>query len=117
MRVFILDDNRELAEFLVSVLDENAVEAQIATTLDEAVAYFDKERFDALIVDSTLAETDGVAALERIRAAKFGKAVPALLMSDFDTALARRIAQNAKCEFIAKPFGLTPFVEQVRALR
>ena len=117
MQVFILDDNRELGEFLVQVLAENGVEAESATTLEATLKRFDAQRFDALIVDSTLEKTDGVAATERIRAAKFGKAVPALLMSDFDTALARRIAQNAKCEFIAKPFGLTPFVEQVRALR
>ena len=117
MRVFILDDNRELGEFITLVLAENEVEAESATTLEEALARFNAERFDALIVDSMLGKTDGVAAAERIRAAKFGKGVPVLLMSDFDTALARRIAQNAKCEFIAKPFGLTPFVEQVRALR
>ena len=117
MRVLILDDNRELGEFLALVLAENEVEAESTTTLEDALAHFNKERFDALIVDSMLDQTDGVAAAERIRAAKFGKGVPALLMSDFDTALARRIAQNAKCEFIVKPFGLTTFVEQVRALR
>jgi DNA-binding response OmpR family regulator len=117
MHVFILDDNRELGEFLVQVLAENGVEAETATTLEKALAQFNAQRFDGLIVDSTLGSTDGVAAVERIRATKFGKGVPALLMSGFDTALARRIAQEAKCEFIAKPFGLTPFVEQVRALR
>jgi DNA-binding response OmpR family regulator len=117
MRVFILDDNRELAEFLVLVLSENGVEAEMSTTLEEALECFETQRFDGLIVDSTLGSVDGVIAAERIRATKFGKGVPALLMSGFDTALARRIAKNSKCEFIAKPFGLTPFVEQVRALR
>ncbi len=117
MHVFILDDNQELGEFLVQVLAENGVEAETATTLEAALVQFNAQRYDALIVDSMLDKTDGVGAAERIRATKFGKAVPTLLMSDFDTALARRIALNAKCEFIAKPFGLTPFVEQVRALR
>ncbi len=84
---------------------------------EDALQHFNQERFDVFIVDSTMGDVDGVAVAERIRASGFGKGVPVLLMSAISTSLARRIAQNANCEFIAKPFGMTEFVEQVRSMR
>ena len=112
-----MDDNLELRDFLVSVLTESGVDAVAATSAEDAVAHFNQERYDGFVVDSTLGDIDGVALAERVRAAKFGKGVPVLLMSAITTSLARRIAQSAGCQFIAKPFGMTEFVEQVRALR
>jgi DNA-binding response OmpR family regulator len=117
MRVLLVDDNEELRDFLAATLEENSVDAVAVSLPEEALRIAGEDRFDGFIVDSTLGETDGVALIEQLRATKNGRGVPAILMSDITTALARRIAQNANCQFLAKPFGLTPFVELVRALR
>lgn len=117
MRVLLVDDNEELCDFLASALEENAVEVAKAGTPEEALRLIADNSYDAFVVDGTLGDTDGVALIEQLRANRNGKGVPALLMSVIDTSLARRLAQNAGCQFLAKPFGYTPFVEQVRGLR
>lgn len=117
MRVLLLDGNREFCEFLATVLIENGVDAVATTTADAALAQFAQEKYDGFVVNSMVDKTDGIAIAERIRATPSGKNVPVLLMSVITTSLARRVAQAANCQFIAKPFGMTEFVEQVRSLR
>ena len=117
MRVLLLDDNAELRDFLVAVLNENGVDAIGVATAQEALEKFNQEKFDGFVVDSTMGESDGVGLANQVRATKLGKNVPVLLMSEITTSLARRIAQNSNCKFIAKPFRLAEFVDEVRALR
>ena len=117
MRVLLLDDNAELRDFLVAVLNENGVDAVGVATSAQALEKFSEERFDGFVVDTTMGESDGIGLANEVRATKQGKGVPVLLMSEITTALARRIAQNSNCKFIAKPFGLAQFVDEVRALR
>lgn len=112
-----MDDNEELRDFLAATLDENSVDVVAAGGMEEALRIANEDRFDGFIVDSSLGEADGVALVEQLRATKNGRGLPAILMSSISTALARRIAQSANCQFLAKPFGLTQFVELVRALR
>lgn len=117
MRVLLFDDNAELRDFLVAVLNENGVDAVGVASSEEALAKFNEERFDGFVVDTTMGESDGIGLANQVRATKQGKGVPVLLMSEITTSLARRIAQNSNCKFIAKPFGLAQFVDQVRDLR
>lgn len=117
MRVLLVDENEELRDFLAATLNENTIDTSTAATPEEAVKLVDSERFDGFIVDSVMGDVDGVALIEKLRNAKNGKGVPAILMSDIGTALARRLAQNSNCQFLAKPFGPTQFVEMIRALR
>jgi len=93
------------------------VDAIGVATAQEAIEKFTEEKFDGFVVDTTMGESDGVGLASQVRATKQGKGVPILLMSEITTSLARRIAQNANCKFIAKPFGLAEFVDQVRDLR
>jgi DNA-binding response OmpR family regulator len=117
MRVLLIDDNQELRDFLMAMLNENAVDVAVAESAADAVRIAGQERFDAYIVDSVMNETDGIALIQELRKGKNGRGLPALLMSNISTNLARRMAKSAQCDFIAKPFGPTQFLEQVRALR
>jgi DNA-binding response OmpR family regulator len=117
MRVLLIDDNEELRDFLVATLNENAIDVVAAESATDAVRMAGEEQFDAFIVDSVMHETDGIALIQELRKTKNGNGRPALLMSNISTNLARRMAQSAKCDFIAKPFGPTQLLEQVRGLR
>jgi DNA-binding response OmpR family regulator len=117
MRVLLLDGNQEFCEFLATVLIENGVEAVATSTVEDALAKFGQEKYDGLVVNSLVDKLDAIEIAERVRATPAGKNVPVLLMSVITTSLARRVAKAANCQFIAKPFGMTEFVEQVRALR
>lgn len=118
MRVLLVDDNVELAQFLGTTLSESTVDVVVADSAYEALEKSKVERFDGYVVDSVMGETDGVGLILEMRAAHKGNhGVPAVLMSNISTALARRIAQDANCVFLPKPFSPTQFVEAVRELR
>jgi DNA-binding response OmpR family regulator len=118
MRVLIVDDNEELLGFLALSLKEADVDVVCAENPDAALQHMESEKFDALIVDSVLGNTDGIELVQRIRGTRNGRTVPILMMSTIGTALARRMATTAGCnEFLVKPFGQMQFIEQVKRLR
>ena len=118
MRVLLVDDNVELCGFLAACLRDAEIESTLAHDADRALAKIEAERFDVLIIDSALHETDGIAFVEQIRATKSGRSIPILLMSGIGTALARRMASHAGCnEFLVKPFSATQLVERLQSLR
>src|SRR5436853_5237880 len=118
MKVLIVDDNEELLQFLIISLTEVAVEAVGAKSEAEALEQVAKEKFDGIIVDATLGDSDGIGCAQRIREAKNGRNVPILIMSEFSTPLARRMAKAVGCDdLLVKPFGAGAFVERVKTLK
>ncbi len=118
MRVLIVDDNEELRGFLALSLKEADVDVVCVENPEDALQHVEAEKFDALVIDSLLGNTDGIELVQRIRGTKNGRTVPILMMSTISTALARRMATSAGCnEFLVKPFGPMQFVEQVKRLR
>lgn len=117
MRVLLVDDNEELRQFLALCLSEVAIEVVEASSASGALKRAETEKFDAFIIDSVMADGDGLSLVGALRGLKNGRSVPVLLMSSISTSLARRMAQSAGCdEFMVKPFGQMQFVEQVKAL-
>lgn len=117
MRVMIVDDNEELRGFLALCLTEAAVDAVAARDAADALRQIESEKFDALVIDSIMENSDGLALVEQIRKIKNGRSVPIIMMSTISTALARRMATSAGCsEFLVKPFGQMQFIEQVKNL-
>lgn len=117
MRVLLVDDNEELREFLALCLMEASVEVVEAPNASTALQRVGAEKFDAFVVDSVLADGDGLSLVGELRNLRNGRGVPVLLMSSISTSLARRMAQSAGCnEFLVKPFGQMQFLEQVKAL-
>src|ERR1051325_1430485 len=117
MRVLIVDDNEELLQFLVLSLVEVTVDAVGAKSAQEALEKVTAERFDAILIDATLGEGDGIACAQKIREIKNGRNVPLIIMSAFSTPLARRMAAGVGCTGRrVRPFGASQFVERVRML-
>ncbi len=117
MQVLIVDDNEELRGFLALCLTEAAVDAVVAQDPDDALRRVETEKFDVLVIDSVMENSDGIELVQKIRSTKNGRTVPILMMSTISTALARRMATSAGCsEFLVKPFGQMQFIEQVKNL-
>lgn len=118
MRVLVVDDNEELLQLLALSLNEVGVDAVPVKNAHDALLRVQEEKFDGVVVDATLGQTDGIALAQQIREQKNGKNVPLLIMSSFSTPLARRMAKSVGCdEILVKPFGVGQFVERVRTLR
>ncbi len=117
MRVLLIDDNKELRGFLVLALQEGDVEC-VACDTQNAMKHLDDDKFDVLVIDSVLKNTDGITLTTQIRAHRNGRNAPILLMSPIDTSLARRMAKDVGCnEFLPKPFGPAQLIEQVKNLK
>ena len=118
MKVLVVDNNEELLQFLLLSLEEAAVEAVGAKNSQETLDRVKEEKFDGIIIDASLDPDDGITLAHQIREHKNGKNVPLLIMSEFSTPLARRMAKSVGCEeMLIKPFGVGQFVERVRTLR
>lgn len=115
--MLLVEDNKELRGFLEQTLQENSIDTEAASSVGEAMRLVEAEKFDAIVIDSDLGDSDGITLAGQVRAHKNGRTVPLALMSSVGTALARRMAQTAGCNlFLAKPFGAAQFVEGVRAM-
>jgi len=76
-----------------------------------------KEKFDALIVDLQLNNEDGFDFIQRVRENRSGKSIPVMLLSEYDTALARRVAADYSCNaFLSKPFTTTQLLDKLHGL-
>ncbi len=120
MRVLIVEDNVELRDFLCLCLNESNIEAVGVNgdkLPDEVARQVEEENFDAVVIDSVLGQSDGIALMQRIRGGEKGRAIPIVLMSQIGTGLARRMASSAGCnEFLVKPFTLSQLIEILRRL-
>jgi DNA-binding response OmpR family regulator len=117
MHILLLDDNAELCSFIVANLHENAIDATGANTSEEALTLLRKEKFDALIVDLQLNNEDGFDFIQRVRENRSGKLIPVMLISEYDTTLARRVAADYACNaFLSKPFTTTQLVDGLRGI-
>ena len=89
----------------------------MASDTQDALKLLEEKKFDVLIVDSVLKNTDGITLAGKIREHRNGRNTPILLMSPIDTSLARRMAKDVGCnEFLPKPFGPAQLIEQVKKL-
>jgi DNA-binding response OmpR family regulator len=118
MRVLVVDDNEELLQFMVQSLSEVVVEAVGAKNGAEAMELVQAEKFDGIVIDATLGDSDGISLAQQIREHKNGRNVPLLIMSSFATPLARRMAKSVGCDdILVKPCGMGQFIERVKTLR
>ncbi len=60
-RVLVVDDERDVAAVLRMWLDRNGFETDVAYRPNEAVAKFQQESYDAVLIDVMMLEMDGYA--------------------------------------------------------
>lgn len=117
MQILILDDNAELRNFLIVNLHENGVDAIGTGQSAEALNLLRQQKFDVIIVDTHLNGEDGFDFIQKVRENRSGKAIPVVVLSNHDTALARRVAADYGCNaFLSKPFTTTHLIDQLRGL-
>jgi signal transduction histidine kinase/CheY-like chemotaxis protein/HPt (histidine-containing phosphotransfer) domain-containing protein len=70
-RVLVVDDNREARDIFTTELTQLGATVEVAADAEEAIARMSKPgpRFDAVLVDLRLPDTDGFSLIKRLRAA------------------------------------------------
>src|ERR1700710_3248426 len=79
MRLLIIEDDRDAADYLVKAFREVGHVAELATDGEEGLAHALDGQYDVLIVDRMLPKVDGLAVIGTLR----GKGIetPALILS------------------------------------
>ncbi len=103
-RVLVVDDERVVRELLMEVLCDQGYEVSVAGSAREARAL--EGRFDLLITDVVMPETDGVKLAEQIHARLV------LFISGYD----QEALVRAESAFLQKPFSRNDLSRTVRAM-
>jgi two-component system OmpR family response regulator len=115
MRILVVEDDRNLAPFLVRALEEAGHAAVNAPSLAGARERLREERFDLVSLDLSLPDGPGLPFLRELRAA--GAAYPVLLLTSRAAVGDRVEGLDAGADdYLVKPFALEEYLGRVRAL-
>ena len=115
MRVLVVEDNRRLADLLGEALAGAGMTAELALRGEEAIARARAGGYDAIVLDLSLPDIDGLRVCRRLR--ELGDATPILMLTARD-ALRDRVAglEQGADDYVTKPFALRELVARLRAL-
>jgi signal transduction histidine kinase/ActR/RegA family two-component response regulator/HAMP domain-containing protein len=108
-RILIVDDQREIAELIVSLLGEHGVTGEVAASAREALERLHSERFDAVTLDVLMPEMSGLEALGAIRADEQLARLPVVFVTVFS-----RRPELAGERVVPKPIDADALVAALR---
>lgn len=115
MRVLIVEDELRIAELTQRALAQAGFISDVARLCSEASAALATTSYDAMILDLSLPDGDGVRVLRDLRAA--GNAIPILVLTARDAVEDRVGGLDAGADdYLVKPFALSEVVARVKAL-
>jgi two-component system OmpR family response regulator len=115
MKILVVEDDPETAEYIVNGLSEEGHLAVLATSGNEGLFCAATENFDLLIVDRMLPGLDGLALVKTLRGA--GNRTPVLFLTALGGVDDRVMGLNAGGDdYLVKPFAFAELVARVGAL-
>jgi len=115
MRVLVIEDDRETAQFLRKALKESGHAADIAEDGEMGLSLAQEGNYDVLIVDRMLPRLDGLSAIKELRAK--GMRTPVLILSalgDVDDRVKGLRAGGD--DYLTKPYAYSELLARVEAL-
>lgn len=115
MRVLLVEDERDLADALKTVLNQHRMVVDHARDLSEAAFVLNDAVYDVVILDRRLPDGDGLSLIPAIRSR--GNTVPVLVLTALDD-LADRVTglDGGADDYIGKPFAFEELLARIRAL-
>jgi DNA-binding response OmpR family regulator len=115
MRLFLIEDDPAIQNFLLRALNEEGYEMDIASSAEEAMRKISDGGHDLFIVDLTLPGMDGLDFIERCRAQ--GVNAPVLILSARRSVDQRVLGlEKGGDDYLTKPFSLAELLARVRVL-
>ncbi len=115
MRVLVIEDDRETAQFLRKALKESGHAADIAEDGETGLSLAQEGNYDVLIVDRMLPRLDGLSAIKELRAKDMR--TPVLILSalgDVDDRVKGLRAGGD--DYLTKPYAYSELLARVEAL-
>jgi two-component system OmpR family response regulator len=115
MRLLIVEDDREAADYLKKALREAGHMAEVANDGDSGLAIALDETFDVLVVDRMLPKRDGLSVVSELRSR--GNDTPVLILSALGQVDDRVTGLRAGGDdYLAKPYAFSELLARVEVL-
>src|SRR5665213_1683920 len=115
MRLLMVEDNAELADWLARLLRRDNYVVDILPDAEAAIEGADLASYDIAIIDLNLPGADGFAVVRHLRAA--GHTMPILILTARDALESRVEGLNAGADdYLTKPFEIEELEARLRAL-
>ncbi len=115
MRLLVIEDDRKVASFLATGLEEEGYQVDVAYDGVQGLYNAQVYEYDALLVDIMLPGKNGYAIVHELRVS--GRTVPILILTARDESdeIVRGLDAGAD-DYVTKPFRLNELLARVRAL-
>ena len=115
MRVLVVEDQPNVANYVKRALEEQGYAVDLARTGREALDWAEVVEFDLIVLDIMLPEMDGITVCRRLRSRANQAAI--LMLTARDTVADRVIGLDAGADdYLVKPFDLKELLARLRAL-
>ncbi|HEX5865636.1 MAG TPA: response regulator transcription factor [Casimicrobiaceae bacterium] len=115
MRLLIIEDDRDAADYLVKAFREAGHVADHAADGEEGLALASHERFDVLVVDRLLPKLDGLSVIGALRTK--GVSTPALILSALGAVDDRIKGLRAGGDdYLPKPYSFAELIARIEVL-
>ena len=114
-RILVVEDDENLRVALADNLEAEGYEVTLAASGDEALDHISKQRFDLLILDLMLPDTDGYRLCKELRAGQIESRILMLTARALDEDVVRGFEAGAD-DYVTKPYRLALLLARVKAL-
>lgn len=114
MRLLLVEDNRQLSDWIAKTLRHEKYTVDCVYTGDDADHVLRTEEYALVILDLSLPKLGGLEILRKLRAR--GSTVPVIILTANDTIDARVAGLNSGADdYLAKPFDIAELEARIRA--
>ena len=111
--VLVVDDNKDIVEFLTLLLSHHGFEVRSAFSGRQCLDDLPKQHTDLVILDVMMPQMDGLEVCRELK--RISPSLPIFLLTAKDDITTREIAMGlCVSEFLAKPVNVEDFITRVR---
>ena len=115
LKILIAEDDKDLNRFVCGALQKNGYAVTSCVNGAEALKYLDNDKFDLILTDIMMPETDGFELAERVRAAD--KNTPILFMTARDDKPSQMLGYRIGIDdYVTKPFDMDVLLMKINAV-
>lgn len=115
MRILLIEDDKELCEFIKAGLQQAGHDVNLSHDGEEGLYYMEQNVHDIVLLDRMLPSLDGISMLRKAR--RKGNTTPVLLITAMNQINDRVEGLDAGADdYLVKPFDLRELLARIRAL-